>query len=123
MTFLYLIYLVVFVLVMFCVCGCVCFETQSEFVCVGFHLIFLNQIKQMSVLDGNMQQYVYKQEPAKQCQRRARVTIRYPAFIPRLVIRRRVQRAVRTPTIIRTVRINPYPAGNFRLLSFFYTTI
>ncbi|NWQ78232.1 PRG4 protein, partial [Columbina picui] len=66
--------------------------------------------------DGNMQQYVYKQEAAKQCQRRPRVTIRYPAFVPRLVIRRRFQRAVRNPTVIRTVRINPYPAGNFRLL-------
>ncbi|KAJ7427644.1 hypothetical protein WISP_05187 [Willisornis vidua] len=61
--------------------------------------------------DGNMQQYVYRQEPAKKCQRRARVTIRYPAFVPRIVIRRRFQRAVRMPTIIRTVRINPYPSG------------
>uniref|UniRef100_A0A803WGD5 SMB domain-containing protein n=1 Tax=Ficedula albicollis TaxID=59894 RepID=A0A803WGD5_FICAL len=51
--------------------------------------------------DGNMQQYVYKQEPAKKCQRRARVTIRYPAFVPRVVIRRRFQRAVRMPTVIR----------------------
>ncbi|NXH44583.1 PRG4 protein, partial [Dicaeum eximium] len=66
--------------------------------------------------DGNMQQYVYKQEPAKKCQRRARVTIRYPAFVPRVVIRRRFQRAVRMPTVIRTVRINPHPSG-FLLLA------
>ncbi|NWZ85606.1 PRG4 protein, partial [Poecile atricapillus] len=65
--------------------------------------------------DGNMQQYVYRQEPAKKCQRRARVTIRYPAFVPRLVIRRRFQRAVQMPTIIRTVRINPHPSGFFLL--------
>ncbi|NXR40288.1 PRG4 protein, partial [Zosterops hypoxanthus] len=62
--------------------------------------------------DGNMQQYVYRQEPAKKCQRRAQVTIRYPAFVPRLVIRRRFQRAVRMPTVIRTVRINPHSSGN-----------
>ncbi|NWH90065.1 PRG4 protein, partial [Aegithalos caudatus] len=70
--------------------------------------------------DGNMQQYVYRQEPAKKCQRRARVTIRYPAFVPRLVIRRRFQRAVRMPTVIRTVRINPHssaPHGGFLLLA------
>ncbi|KFP73455.1 Proteoglycan 4, partial [Apaloderma vittatum] len=67
--------------------------------------------------DGNMQQYVYRQEPAKKCQRRTtQVTIRYPAYVPRLVIRRRFQRAVRTPTVIRTVRINSYPSGNLRLL-------
>ncbi|KFU89743.1 Proteoglycan 4, partial [Chaetura pelagica] len=66
--------------------------------------------------DGNMQQYVYRQEPAKKCQRRrTQVTIRYPAFVPRLVIRRRVQRALRTPTIIQSVRINPHPSGNFPL--------
>ncbi|NWU41292.1 PRG4 protein, partial [Hylia prasina] len=70
--------------------------------------------------DGNMQQYVYRQEPAKKCQRRARVTIRYPAFVPRLVIRRRFQRAVRMPTVIRTVRINPHssaPHGGFLFLA------
>uniref|UniRef100_A0A8D2N6X3 SMB domain-containing protein n=1 Tax=Zonotrichia albicollis TaxID=44394 RepID=A0A8D2N6X3_ZONAL len=61
--------------------------------------------------DGNMQQYVYRQEPAKKCQRRPQVTIRYPAFVPRIVIRRRFQRAVRMPTVIRTVRINPHPSG------------
>lgn len=59
-----------------------------------------------------MQQYVYRQEPAKKCQRRARVTIRYPAFVPRIVIRRRFQRSVRVPTVIRTVRINPHSSGN-----------
>ncbi|XP_041335510.1 proteoglycan 4 isoform X2 [Pyrgilauda ruficollis] len=64
--------------------------------------------------DGNMQQYVYRQEPAKKCQRRARVTIRYPAFVPRVVIRRRFQRAVRMPTVIRTVRINSHPSGVLR---------
>ncbi|KAJ7403311.1 hypothetical protein BTVI_78250 [Pitangus sulphuratus] len=64
--------------------------------------------------DGNMQQYVYRQEPAKKCQRRARITIRYPAFVPRVVIRRRFQRAVRMPTIIRTVRVNPHPSGVLR---------
>lgn len=64
--------------------------------------------------DGNMQQYVYRQEPAKKCQRRAQVTIRYPAFVPRVVIRRRFQRAVRMPTVIRTVRINPHPSGVLR---------
>ncbi|KAL2301693.1 hypothetical protein Nmel_011084 [Mimus melanotis] len=64
--------------------------------------------------DGNMQQYVYRQEPAKKCQRRARVTIRYPAFVPRVVIRRRFQRAVRMPTVIRTVRINAQPSGILR---------
>ncbi|NXK12126.1 PRG4 protein, partial [Herpetotheres cachinnans] len=62
--------------------------------------------------DGNMQQYVYRQEPAKKCQRRTQVTVRYPVYVPRLVIRRRFQRAVRMPTIIRTVRINPYQSGN-----------
>ncbi|KAF2984613.1 hypothetical protein EK904_003560 [Melospiza melodia maxima] len=64
--------------------------------------------------DGNMQQYVYRQEPAKKCQRRPQVTIRYPAFVPRIVIRRRFQRAVRMPTVIRTVRINPHPSGVLR---------
>ncbi|OWK57261.1 Proteoglycan 4 [Lonchura striata] len=64
--------------------------------------------------DGNMQQYVYRQEPAKKCQRRARVTIRYPAFVPRVVIRRRFQRAVQMPTVIRTVRINSHPSGVLR---------
>ncbi|NXI77536.1 PRG4 protein, partial [Rhipidura dahli] len=70
--------------------------------------------------DGNMQQYVYRQEPAKKCQRRAQVTIRYPAFVPRVVIRRRFQRAVRMPTVIRTIRINPQasaPHGGFLLLA------
>ncbi|NXJ32106.1 PRG4 protein, partial [Ciconia maguari] len=66
--------------------------------------------------DGNMQQYVYRQEPAKKCQRRTQVTIRYPAYVPRLVIRRRFQRAARMPTVIQTVRINPYPSGNLCLL-------
>ncbi|KFP08116.1 Proteoglycan 4, partial [Calypte anna] len=66
--------------------------------------------------DGNMQQYVYRQEPAKKCQRRTRVTVRYPAYVPRLVIRRRFQRAVRNPTVIQSVRINPHPSGNLRLL-------
>ncbi|XP_028942722.1 proteoglycan 4, partial [Antrostomus carolinensis] len=64
--------------------------------------------------DGNMQQYVYRQEPAKKCQRRAQVTIRYPAYVPRLIIRRRFPRAVRMPTVIQTVRINPYPSGVLR---------
>ncbi|XP_027757761.1 proteoglycan 4 [Empidonax traillii] len=64
--------------------------------------------------DGNMQQYVYRQEPAKKCQRRARITIRYPAFVPRVVIRRRFQRAVQMPTVIRTVRVNPHPSGVLR---------
>ncbi|NXB57308.1 PRG4 protein, partial [Struthidea cinerea] len=70
--------------------------------------------------DGNMQQYVYRQEPANKCQRRTRVTIRYPAFVPRVVIRRRFQRAVRMPTVIRTVRIHPHPSaphGGFLLLA------
>lgn len=80
-------------------------------------------MKQMSLLDGNMQQYVYRQEPAKKCQRRTQVTIKYPAYVPRLVIRRRFQRAVRMPTVIQNVRINPYPSGNLCLLSFFYTTV
>ncbi|NXL60450.1 PRG4 protein, partial [Chordeiles acutipennis] len=66
--------------------------------------------------DGNMQQYVYRQEPAKKCQRRAQVTIRYPAYVPRLIIRRRFPRAVRMPTVIQSVRINPYPSGNLYLL-------
>lgn len=73
--------------------------------------IVLELTKQTCVVDGNMQQYVYRQEPAKKCQRRAQVTIRYPAFVPRVVIRRRFQRAVRMPTVIRTVRINPHPSG------------
>ncbi|NXC74280.1 PRG4 protein, partial [Anhinga anhinga] len=60
--------------------------------------------------DGNMQQYVYRQEPAKKCQRRTRLTVRYPAYVPRLVIRRRFQRAVRMPAVIQTVRVNPYPS-------------
>lgn len=85
--------------------------------------IFYFLITLMSLLDGNMQQYVYRQEPAKKCQRKARITIRYPAFVPRLVIRRRFQRAVGLPTVIQTVRINPYPSGILCLLSFFYTII
>uniref|UniRef100_A0A8C6NCR1 Uncharacterized protein n=1 Tax=Melopsittacus undulatus TaxID=13146 RepID=A0A8C6NCR1_MELUD len=64
--------------------------------------------------DGNMQQYVYRQEPAKKCQRRTQVTVRYPAYVPRLVIRRRFQRAVRMPTVIQTVRINPRSSGVLR---------
>uniref|UniRef100_A0A8C9FMK1 SMB domain-containing protein n=1 Tax=Pavo cristatus TaxID=9049 RepID=A0A8C9FMK1_PAVCR len=64
--------------------------------------------------DGNMQQYIYRQEPAKKCQRKARITIRYPAFVPRLVIRRRFQRAVGMPTVIQTVRINPFQSGVLR---------
>ncbi|XP_075013118.1 uncharacterized protein LOC142085226 [Calonectris borealis] len=64
--------------------------------------------------DGNMQQYVYRQEPAKKCQRRTHVTVRYPVYVPRLVIRRRFQRAVRMPSVIQTVRINPYPSGVLR---------
>lgn len=83
---------------------------------------FFKHIKPMSLLDGNMQQYVYRQEPAKKCQRKARITIRYPAFVPRLVIRRRFQRAVGMPTVIQTVRINPYQSGNLCLFVF-YTTI
>lgn len=77
-----------------------------------YQFIFFKLTKQTCVLDGNMQQYVYRQEPVKKCQRRARVTIRYPAFVPRVVIRRRFQRAVRMPTVIRTVRIHPHPSGN-----------
>ncbi|NXX19379.1 PRG4 protein, partial [Podargus strigoides] len=65
--------------------------------------------------DGNVQQYVYRQEPAKKCQRRARVTIRYPAYVPRLIIRRRFPRAIRIPAIIQTVRVNPYPSVFFLL--------
>lgn len=68
----------------------------------------------MSILDGNMQQYVYRQEPAKKCQQKARITIRYPAFVPRLVIRRRFQRAVGMPAVIQTVRINPFQSGVLR---------
>jgi len=74
----------------------------------------------MSILDGNMQQYVYRQEPAKKCQQKARITIRYPAFVPRLVIRRRFQRAVGMPAVIQTVRINPYQSGNLCLFIFLY---
>lgn len=98
---------------------------------VGVCLFFLT--KQPCVLDGNMQQYVYRQEPARKCQRRARVTIRYPAFVPRLVIRRRIQRSVQMPTIIRTVRINPHASGKagtelllhrcFHLCSFWHNLV
>uniref|UniRef100_A0A8B9IWD6 Proteoglycan 4 n=1 Tax=Amazona collaria TaxID=241587 RepID=A0A8B9IWD6_9PSIT len=70
--------------------------------------------------DGNMQQYVYRQEPAKKCQRRTQITVRYPAYIPRFVIRRRFQRAVRMPTVIQTIRINPHSSGNLCLLNFFF---
>ncbi|NXE49388.1 PRG4 protein, partial [Casuarius casuarius] len=65
---------------------------------------------------GKIQQYIYKQEPAKKCKKKAQVTIKYPAFVPRLVIRRRFQRAVRLQAF-QTVRINPYPSGNFLLLA------
>ncbi|NWH60127.1 PRG4 protein, partial [Geococcyx californianus] len=65
--------------------------------------------------DGNMQQYVYRQGPVKRCQRRTHITIRYPSYVPRLVIRRRIPRAVRLPTIIQTVGINPIPSGNLHL--------
>lgn len=98
-----------------------CCSVCLSFIC--FCLVFFNQMKQTSILDGNMQQYVYRQEPAKKCQRRTRITVRYPAYVPRLVIRRRFQRAVRMPTVIQTVRINPRSSGNLCLLSFFYTTI
>uniref|UniRef100_A0A8B9QJI2 SMB domain-containing protein n=1 Tax=Apteryx owenii TaxID=8824 RepID=A0A8B9QJI2_APTOW len=64
---------------------------------------------------GKIQQYVYKQEPAKKCKNKARLTIKYPAYVPRLVIRRRFQRAVRLQAF-QTVRINPYPSGNLCLL-------
>uniref|UniRef100_A0A8B9QEF2 SMB domain-containing protein n=1 Tax=Apteryx owenii TaxID=8824 RepID=A0A8B9QEF2_APTOW len=62
---------------------------------------------------GKIQQYVYKQEPAKKCKNKARLTIKYPAYVPRLVIRRRFQRAVRLQAF-QTVRINPYPSEILR---------
>ncbi|XP_059583648.1 proteoglycan 4 [Alligator mississippiensis] len=57
---------------------------------------------------GNMQHYIYRQEPAKKCKKKARVTIRYPA---RLVIRRRFERAIRTQTVYQTIKIQKYSTG------------
>lgn len=85
---------------------------------VGFCLGFFCVCKQVSVLDGNMQQYVYRQEPATQCRRRTHVTIRYPVFVPTLVIRRRFQRAARMPAPFQRVRVNPYPSGNAKFIQF-----
>ncbi|NWY07286.1 PRG4 protein, partial [Nothoprocta ornata] len=64
---------------------------------------------------GKIQQYIYKQEAVKTCKNKPRVTIKYPAYVPTLVIRRRFQRAVRLQAF-HTVRINSHPAGNLRLL-------
>uniref|UniRef100_A0A8C6YHK5 SMB domain-containing protein n=1 Tax=Nothoprocta perdicaria TaxID=30464 RepID=A0A8C6YHK5_NOTPE len=63
---------------------------------------------------GKIQQYIYKQEAVKTCKNKPRVTIKYPAYVPTLVIRRRFQRAVRLQAF-HTVRINSHPAGNLFL--------
>uniref|UniRef100_A0A7M4FBM2 Proteoglycan 4 n=2 Tax=Crocodylus porosus TaxID=8502 RepID=A0A7M4FBM2_CROPO len=60
---------------------------------------------------GNMQHYIYRQEPAKKCKKKARVIIRYPAYTPRLVIRRRFERAIRTQTVYQTIKIQKYSTG------------
>ncbi|KGL77604.1 Proteoglycan 4, partial [Tinamus guttatus] len=65
---------------------------------------------------GRIQQYIYKQEPVKACRNKPQVAIKYPAYVPTLVIRRRFQRAVRLQAF-HTVRINPQPAGNCLLLA------
>ncbi|NXA49141.1 PRG4 protein, partial [Nothocercus julius] len=65
---------------------------------------------------GRIQQYIYKQEPVRPCRNKPRVAIKYPAYVPTLVIRRRFQRAVRLQAF-HTVRINPHPAGNCLLLA------
>ncbi|XP_048338453.1 proteoglycan 4 [Sphaerodactylus townsendi] len=60
---------------------------------------------------GNVQQYTYKQESAKKCQKKI-VTVNYPAYKAKTVIRRqrrRFERAVRPHQIFRTIRIKQYP--------------
>ncbi|EMP38791.1 Proteoglycan 4 [Chelonia mydas] len=65
---------------------------------------------------GSVQHYIYNQEPAKKCKKK--VYVRYPAYTPRAVIkRRRFERAVgsaimyRTPVMYHTLRINHNPSG------------
>uniref|UniRef100_A0A8C8RVU6 SMB domain-containing protein n=1 Tax=Pelusios castaneus TaxID=367368 RepID=A0A8C8RVU6_9SAUR len=65
---------------------------------------------------GSVQHYIYNQEPAKKCKKK--VNVRYPAYTPRAVIkRRRFERAIRsavvyrTPVMHHTVRIYQNPTG------------
>ncbi|XP_053894452.1 proteoglycan 4 [Malaclemys terrapin pileata] len=65
---------------------------------------------------GSVQRYIYNQEPAKKCKKKAYV--RYPAYTHRAVIkRRRFERAIRsaieyrTPVMYHTLRINHNPSG------------
>ncbi|XP_006110929.3 proteoglycan 4 isoform X1 [Pelodiscus sinensis] len=65
---------------------------------------------------GNVQHYVYNQEPAKKCKKK--VYVRYPAYTPRAVIkRRRFERAIRsavvyrTPVMSHTIRLHHNPSG------------
>uniref|UniRef100_A0A8C3HR54 SMB domain-containing protein n=1 Tax=Chrysemys picta bellii TaxID=8478 RepID=A0A8C3HR54_CHRPI len=65
---------------------------------------------------GSVQRYIYNQEPAKRCKKKAYV--RYPAYTHRAVIkRRRFERAIRsaieyrTPVMYHTLRINHNPSG------------
>uniref|UniRef100_A0A674JMP5 SMB domain-containing protein n=1 Tax=Terrapene triunguis TaxID=2587831 RepID=A0A674JMP5_9SAUR len=65
---------------------------------------------------GSVQHYIYNQEPAKKCKKK--VYVRYPAYTPRAVIKRkRFERAIRsaivyhTPVMYHTLRINHNPSG------------
>ncbi|XP_074924375.1 proteoglycan 4 [Chelonoidis abingdonii] len=65
---------------------------------------------------GSVQRYIYNQEPVKKCKKK--VYVRYPAYTPRAVIkRRRFERAIRsaimyrTPVMYHTLRINHNPSG------------
>uniref|UniRef100_A0A8D0L3J0 SMB domain-containing protein n=1 Tax=Sphenodon punctatus TaxID=8508 RepID=A0A8D0L3J0_SPHPU len=61
---------------------------------------------------GNVQQYTYKQEPTKKCKKKQYITVKYPSYTQKAVIRRRrFERALRPPQIYRTIRINYYPTG------------
>ncbi|XP_074859416.1 proteoglycan 4 [Carettochelys insculpta] len=65
---------------------------------------------------GSVQRYIYNQEPAKTCKKK--VYVRYPAYTPRAVIkRRRFDRAIRsaimyhTPVMSHSIRIHHNPSG------------
>uniref|UniRef100_A0A670IFM7 Proteoglycan 4 n=1 Tax=Podarcis muralis TaxID=64176 RepID=A0A670IFM7_PODMU len=66
---------------------------------------------------GNLQQYTYKQGGTKKCSKKKVVTVNYPAYKPKAVIRkrrRRFERSVRPAQILRTVRVQHRPVVQFR---------
>uniref|UniRef100_A0ABM5G991 Proteoglycan 4 n=1 Tax=Pogona vitticeps TaxID=103695 RepID=A0ABM5G991_9SAUR len=65
---------------------------------------------------GNLQQYTYKQEGPKKCRKKV-VTVKYPAYKPKAIIRRkrrRFERAVRPHQVFRSVRVQRYPVIQIR---------